>query len=237
MTGSRLSHAIGPIGSRAVVWTFVCLAALAVIAAYVLNFVPIYGWHLASSTESWAQFGEYIGGVFGMLAFIGVLWTIGIQQRQIAQLTRQAAADELQRICRDLASNIDQLLDRQIVIGGTTALALNARSLPFMTMRSVLELAADEPTPNSGSEKTSLVQAQHHGAITHVAPAVEREIKYLTSCLQGFQQQGGSLVIGEYYGSRYGEVIRRMVVLGYAEDFREWWLWQPQHRQSGESNC
>jgi len=53
------------------------------------------------NAEDWAKFGEYLGGtlggIYGLLAFIGVLITIFEQRRQSDLLRTQINRDELQR--------------------------------------------------------------------------------------------------------------------------------------------
>ena len=78
---------------RPVFWVGLLLGAAMIFGLYAIQFGPASGWRLSHDTEAWARFGECAGGAFGALAFLGVLWTIGLQQVQVDQLSRQAAAD------------------------------------------------------------------------------------------------------------------------------------------------
>jgi hypothetical protein len=118
-----------------------------VVGAYFLRFAPESGGWPSQAPENWAQFGEYVGGVFGLPAFAGVLYTVELQRRQlelqrqqIRQLTDQATVDELHRLCREIASNIDRELDVSIIVHQATTPELNRLNL-VPPMRSVLELA------------------------------------------------------------------------------------------------
>jgi hypothetical protein len=69
---------------------------------------------LSHDAEDWTKFGEYLGGtlggIFGLLAFIGVLITI-IQQRKQHDLAQgQSRRDELQRLLGMVSSTVDRIL-------------------------------------------------------------------------------------------------------------------------------
>jgi predicted hydrolase (HD superfamily) len=104
-------------------WTILAVAAIIFVAAYSYKFAPPSGWQLSSNTEQWARFGAYIGGAFGMLAFIGVLITVDIQSRQLDLQRHQVTLDELLRFSRDLASAIDETLKQPVERGNAETAA------------------------------------------------------------------------------------------------------------------
>jgi hypothetical protein len=80
------------------------LASL-VIAAYVYKFAPGSNGSWATETEEWARFGEYVGGFFGVFAFVGVLMStfLGVTPATTRGVLQEAAkASE--------SDDIDQLL-------------------------------------------------------------------------------------------------------------------------------
>src|ERR1700691_5201950 len=81
-------------------WWLIALAivATAFVGAYVWEFAALSNHVLSSNTEDWAKFGEYIGGAFAMLAFVGVLVTLTLQRRQLDLQLRQVTLDELMRL-------------------------------------------------------------------------------------------------------------------------------------------
>lgn len=100
--------------ARTATWIILSCGAFAVVGFYVLQFAAPNNYRLSNDPEDWARFGEYTGGLFGMLAFFGVLWTIGLQQVQIEKLTRHATSDELQRITREISSRVDETLEEKL---------------------------------------------------------------------------------------------------------------------------
>jgi hypothetical protein len=108
---------------RRISWIIVAVAAIIFVAAYAYKFAPPSGWQLSSNTEQWARFGAYIGGAFGMLAFIGVLITVDIQSRQLDLQRHQVTLDELMRFSRDLASAIDAILKPPVERGNAETAA------------------------------------------------------------------------------------------------------------------
>src|SRR5271168_2706296 len=112
-------------------WHLAAFAAAVVVGVYAWKFAPGSG-GLSPAPEDWARFGEYVGGVFALLAFAGVLYTVELQRRQlelqrqqIRQLSDQATVDELHRICHELATRIDEALDYGIALSRTVADIMN----------------------------------------------------------------------------------------------------------------
>jgi len=198
-------------------WWFAALAVL-VLGAYVGRFAR-YG--LSWRTEDWARFGEYVGGVFGVLAFAAVLITVELQRRQLRQLGEQATVDELHRICREIASNIDQALDiqfpqlHQITEQEITSKGLN-RSL-----RGVLELMKDEQL----TSKPDRARFQHHRISFQRSFDIARpEFDLLANCIQDSVLRGGSVIILAYYRDRYQEIVRRLLICGFPVKTAPFWL-------------
>jgi hypothetical protein len=84
-----------------------------VVGAYALHFGPQSGWHLSPDQEDWARFGEYVGGIFGMLAFIGVLVTVNLQRAQLDEQRKQFGLQEIQRFAADFSKRADEILARE----------------------------------------------------------------------------------------------------------------------------
>jgi hypothetical protein len=207
---------------RPVFWIGLLLGAALIVGFYAYEFGPSSGWRLSHDAEDWARFGEYAGGAFGALAFLGVLWTVGLQQVQVDQLTRQAAADQLQRIAADLSARIEERLDRRgKQFNPPTARALQERGLE-PTMRGVLALVADAATTGRENEHASVLEAQHGPAISEDGAIVARNLDQLAACLRDYLDQGGSPAVVSYYAHQYSETVRRMIVLGCQITQRAW---------------
>jgi hypothetical protein len=91
-------------------WIALAAAAALFVAAYMWTFGPHSGWKPSLHTEDWAQFGEYVGGVFAILAFVSVLATVEIQRRQLDLQRVQVTLDQLLRLAQDFATAIDHIL-------------------------------------------------------------------------------------------------------------------------------
>jgi hypothetical protein len=214
-------------------WLFPALIATLVVAAYFFKLAPLSDGHLSQSNEDWARFGEYVGGVFGILAFVGVLITIDLQRRQLrelhaqmSQLSKQATVDELHRICRDLASNIDAALNRPLIVSAVTGLALNTHALQPPTMQNILRLVEDVHLQDEAAEHASIPEAQHGASIKLAADLAMPQLELLAKCIQDSYIFGGDTVaiIVAYYRERYAEVVRAMQVLGYKLESSDFWL-------------
>jgi len=189
-------------------WWIFAGSAFFVVAAYFVNFGSPHS-RLSPLSEDWGHFGEYVGGMFGMLAFIGVLVTIDLQRRQVDQLNNQSTADELMQLCRNLAKNIDDRLDRELP---------GSRELEFV--RSANCSADYQGLVNAAGSDNPALQSQLGAAVTDmgadifVTQALQKmaaEMDYLANCADEMEGYGGSRVIVNYYRKRYGDLAYTIV--------------------------
>ncbi|MFM0607667.1 hypothetical protein PQR05_24360 [Paraburkholderia sediminicola] len=81
-----------------------------------------FGTHLASQQETWAQFGDYFGGVlnpvFALLAFFGLLWSIVRQGTEfrisLESLRQERAHNDLLHVVKEIDLRIESILDINI---------------------------------------------------------------------------------------------------------------------------
>ncbi len=208
-------------------WLAIIIATLAsfVILAYAYRFAPGANWTLATETEEWARFGEYIGGFFGVFAFVGVLITVEIQRQQLSQLKAQATIDELHRICRDLASSIDDALDGPLIADTSSTSAVNYSVMPT-TMRGVLELAAVASESDDIDQllMPTILANQYGPLIKNNAAIVGPELDQLAESLEDALVRGGSGVIFKYYRAKYRQIVLRMKVMAYEPKSVTFWI-------------
>jgi hypothetical protein len=220
----RLSDAVKAFFLR--YWPAISLAALAslVVVAYAYKFAPGSNGALASDTEEWARFGEYIGGFFGVFAFVGVLITVEVQRQQLSQLKAQATIDELHRICRDLASSIDDALDGPLIADASITAVADYRGRPT-TMRGVLALAAAASDPNDMSQllMPTIFATKFGPLIKNNAAIVAPELDQLADCLEEAVVRGGSGAIFKYYRAKYRPIAVRMRVMEFAPKSLIFW--------------
>lgn len=99
------------------------LANWTVLGLYFWKFAPGHWFELSSSQEVWAHFGDFYTGLLspflGFLAFIGILFTVVLQSKQLdlahklaADTKAQADVEEIQRLVANLSATIDAALAR-----------------------------------------------------------------------------------------------------------------------------
>jgi hypothetical protein len=203
------------------------VAAILSVGLYFLRFGP--GSHgLSTNTEDWARFGEYAGGVLGIFAFIGVLVTIDLQRRQLDQLSEQLSqatnkgtVDELMQLCRVIAANIDEVLDRPVVplsiLSGLLDWARCAR-----TMRGVAQmLTSINPAVRANAEREF-----EKGVAPYLQELIDwlgPELDQLAACVQDLVIWGGSVVIMNFYRQRYGAIAEGGIKIGMTCKTGDFW--------------
>jgi len=217
------------------------VAAIICVAAYAYKFAPPSGWQLSSDTEQWGRFGAYIGGVFGMLAFIGVLITVEIQRRQLDLQRHQLTLDELMRFSRDLASAIDEILKQPIETVAITQAQLTARNKSLL-VTGVLELVDLDVLPATVQAMPQLAEAMkaYRNSLGGNAEIAAQKLDLLAMGLAEFTRLGGSRVIVALYRDRYRTTVERLGRLDASMKMQKWWstsseqsaVWQAERKES-----
>ena len=201
------------------------LLAAAVLAAYAYNFGPASGWHPSARTEDWARFGQYIGGIFGFLAFIGVLGTIQMQRRQLEWQQAHTTLDELLYEARHLASALEQVLGAPIEKVAITAQQLSAQGkssnvvgvLELVDLRSAAETErAAAPAPE--------IKSAYRKSLVGSTGALSEKFDLLAAVLSEYVSRGGDSIFLLFYRDRFRMTVRRLVGLEVAVSTADWWL-------------
>jgi hypothetical protein len=94
--------------------------AIGTVASYVVAVGDASSFNLSKSGKDWAEFGDYLGGVLGTgfsgLAFLVLVWTLRLQQQQIAQLKEQDKFRELQNTISTQANSLDKILSKSVSV-------------------------------------------------------------------------------------------------------------------------
>lgn len=183
---------------------------------------------LSNNTEDWARFGEYAGGVLGIFAFLGVLVTMDLQRRQLNQVSKllkqamsQGTVDELMQLCRVIAANIDEVLDRPLTLPASLGELLNWAHFAG-NMRGLAQLVAlDNPSvrKNVDQEFKNGVPPQVQELIARLGP----ELDQLAACVQDLVIRDGSVVIMNFYRERYGSIANAVLKLGNTCKTEDFW--------------
>jgi hypothetical protein len=207
--------------------------ALAVIAAILSVGLYFYwfgmgGKGLSNNTEDWARFGEYAGGVLGIFAFLGVLVTMNLQRRQLHQVSKllkqamsRGTVDELMQLCRAIAANIDEVLDRPLTLPASLGELLSRAHFPG-NMRGLAQLvASDNP-----SVRTNVDREIKNGMPPQVQEPIDRlgpELDQLAACVQDLVIRGGSEMVMNFYRERYGSIANTVLKLGTTCKSEDFW--------------
>jgi hypothetical protein len=198
------------------------------------TFGPRSSWTLSTDTEKWAQFGEYVGGIFGILAFISVLITVEIQRRQLDLQRVQVTLDQLMRLSQDFAIQVDEILNRPSEVTSVTQ-KLSVAAGKRNTVGGVLELVDLELTATTIEAMPPLSQ-QYEGFRNSIKPNAENvshALDLLATSLLEFDRRDGSGVIVTLYRDRYGPTVRRLTTLRFPLKTRDWWLERGRHIEPG----
>jgi hypothetical protein len=190
-----------------------------VVGAYALHFGPQSGWHLSPDQEDWARFGEYVGGIFGMLAFVGVLVTVNLQRAQLDEQRKQFGLQEIQRMAADSSKTVDMILARE-PSGVTDTLRQKMRvkgaSMSVFNMLSAIGVNAMKPPSTDYMVKAKRNELQ--GAVLPIISAdvglALIELQHLVQCLEAYVRGGGSSTVIELYKSRYTIVVAWIDLVG-----------------------
>lgn len=199
------------------------LAGAAAIGLYAWTFGANTGWHPSAHTEDWARFGEFLGGVFGMLALIAVLVTIELQRRTLDWHQNRTTLDELLHEARDLAAAVEAILSARIDTVALTAQQLSAAEKPS-TVAGVLELVdmrtdAGRPTPPLAETKSA-----YRKAVAGGIAGLSQKLDLLAAVLSEFVSRGGDTIFLLFYRDRFRATVQRLIGLEIAVSTSDWWV-------------
>jgi hypothetical protein len=204
---------------------------LAVAGIYALNFGP----KLSDNTGTWGEFGDFFGGtlnpVFGMLAFLALLWSIALQAAEFerasshlseqVRLTREEAeaarrdrlSQELLEVIKDLDARINVVLATTVSPTGTTP------QLTVWHMASEAERLA-QSTEVSPAYERFIELAHDRGSLVE---ASTRELLHLVEKMREFiseyssAKQGSFAPIIVYYADKVFHLLHLVHDLGGAK--------------------
>ena len=184
-------------------------AFAAAVGAYIWRFGPSHG--LSQNAADWAEFGEYVGGTlggfFGLLAFIGVLFSMAQQRDQLDFLRGQANRDELQRLTATVAQAMDEILSKepatipesvQRKLGRNTQTITVAHMLAAGGRWGVRRFHADYLIGASSAELLAASKA----CLMLDAGQLNIQLDQLARCLMAYQDAGGSETVMAIYATK-----------------------------------
>lgn len=172
---------------------------------------------ISADPSSWAQFGDYFGGVagtiFSFFAFIGLLATLGFQ-------AYQSQIDEVQRLLASLSSKIDALLEKTVVVSSASVGYKPHVSMPLQTLlkgsgHSAITSPFVDDFLREVARRQSVSAARD---AKYELSELNVEFDQLAWCLQEFRNLGGSKIVMTFYIRRYSTPVCYLYYLGHVSD-------------------
>jgi hypothetical protein len=183
----------------------VAIGVSGLITVIVASYLVRFGLTPSHNQAVWGAFGDYFGGIlnpiFAVLAFFGVLWSIGLQTKQMGQIAQDKQSDEILQVVKDIDTRISELLRTNISSGSaeTTILQMVSES-----EREGIIFAKDD------AYAQFLHIAKQPGTVVE---AVVRDIKSQVSAMEEFikrhpaQQTGSYNPLIEYYSNKTSRLM------------------------------
>lgn len=212
-------------GLKRLMW-FGVAASWSVLGLYFYKFAPGHWFELSPDDVRWANFGTFYGGLLGpfisFLAFLGVIFTVVLQARQLDIARAQANFEEIQRTLSSLAVRIDGILAQSPMTKATAfqSLTVAPRSL-FELISALGTMQLNKPAGSDVDWVRWVTTEDQMTRLRQVAAselaALGLEFETLAWCLNRYQERGGSADVIEFYQYRYRAVLCWMDSVGLLE--------------------
>ncbi len=197
--------------------TISAAAVFLVVGAYALHFGPQSGWRLSPDPEDWARFGEYVGGIFGMLAFVGVLITVNLQRAQLDEQSKQFGLQEIQRMAAEASKTADAILSKEAAVSEELRqkMRITGKPMSVFDMLSAIGVIAMAPSVEyMVKARQNEIHSLTRPIIVGDVGLVVIELQNLVNCLQAHAKGGGSQTIIELYKLRYTVIVAWIYTVG-----------------------
>lgn len=194
-----------------------------VFGAYIFHFGRLSNFTLSSSPDTWGAFGSYSGGLLGpffaLIAFIGVLFTILLQKKQLDIAKKQAQLEELQRVISTVSKTIDEILnDKPKVLPQDTQFHEVYLSVYASIAGGGTAALTDHRDWTKKYSKEDLINGVKKIILSEVS-ILGIEFDQLVWCLEQFENAGGDNTVIRFYQRRYEPIICWLDAMGYFNDF------------------
>jgi len=99
--------------NRKFMYVVVGIAVIFIVVVIVM-YISTFGTSRSFEHAAWGTFGDYFGGilnpVFALCAFLGVLWSLDMQTKQLKQLSTDKQGAEILVVVKDIDTRIGELL-------------------------------------------------------------------------------------------------------------------------------
>lgn len=187
--------------------------ALSFMAAVVAVYLDMYGVSRVYDQAKWGAFGDYFGGIlnpiFALFAFLGVLWSLDLQMKQVRQLALDKKADEILQVVKDIDARLSAL--QLTYVGKTSGIDLHILHMVAEAERGAKK-AGDSPAYTDFLRISNEPGAVIESAVREMGYQVSMMCEFLKRHPQ--QQGGGYTPIIEYYATKTSRLIPMLNDLG-----------------------
>jgi hypothetical protein len=200
------------------------VAPIVVYGFYIYNFGPGQWFKPSPDPADWGVFGDFVGGLlnplFSFLAFMGVIFTVALQARQLDIVREQANFEEIQRVLATLSSRIDSFLASKPII--LTDLYGAEPQKTMLELLGALGTRCLNKKYNvvSGTEESVLEEKNFQifqQKISGELSLIGLELEALAWTLIRYSEAGGSELVIDFYKYRHQAVLIWLDVLGLLE--------------------
>lgn len=96
----------------------IVVIAISLIITIVAIYISTFGVIRSFDQSIWGAFGDYFGGilnpVFALCAFLGVLWSLDVQIKQLKQISVDKQGEEILLVVKDIDARIVELLGTKV---------------------------------------------------------------------------------------------------------------------------
>jgi hypothetical protein len=225
MERQTIAGSLGP-GLKKLIWLGAAAAWIA-FGLYVYKFAFATGqWFvLSNDRQDWGTFGDFFGGIlnpfFSYLAFLGVLFTVILQARQLDEMRNQAGHDEMQRVQSSIAERIDGMLSARFVpireIPGESLLP----AATIFDVIAALGTFATHPRPSEDerAKAAATLAVSRLDELSLQTFALRLQLESLSWMLIRYRKSGGNATVMEYYAYRYAAVLHWLDALKLLEKY------------------
>lgn len=200
-------------------WVVVALS-LIVIFVYFYKFGGFKS-SLSENNSDWGVFGDYLSGALGSIlsfaAFVGVLWTINIQAKQLHLIRNQVALEEMQRLISYSSQRIDELLHQSLVSGFKDE-RLNGKQTLFECLAAAGTLKDREKLNLELQEEEKYILKQFKNLSSGLVPRLQIELNCLSWAIDKHQARGGDKEVFGFYIQKYIFLLYWMYKLEILEE-------------------
>ncbi len=192
--------------------------ALSLMTVVIVVYLDMFGINRANDQAIWGAFGDYFGGIlnpiFALFAFLGVLWSLDLQMKQVKQLSIDKQGEEVLLVVKDIDSRIKELME--MAVGGVQVSGLQVQQLYIHHM--VAEAERGAGVLGSSDAYTQFIYiARQSGSVVE---ATVRELRNQIIALHSFliryphSSEGKYAPIIEHYTAKASRIVLMLREVG-----------------------